>query len=141
MSDKAIKRGINVISAKVEKLPITDESYQLALMVTVDCFLEDIEKAFKEAWRIISKDGYFIIAFIDRETPLGKMYDQMKSSDALYAYATFHSAEEITNLLEDAGFVILDHKQTVFTLDNKLQEIKDGVGEGVFAVIKGQKRK
>jgi len=141
MSEKAIKRGINVISAKAEKLPITNESYQLVLMVTVDCFLEDIEKAFKEVWRIISKNGYFIIAFIDRKTPLGEIYDQMKSLDELYAHAKFHSAEEITNLLKDAGFVILEKKQTVFTLDNKLQEIKDGVGEGVFVVIKGQKRK
>lgn len=141
MSDKAIKRGINVITAKAEDLPIANETYELALMVTVDCFLEDIEKAFKEVWRIISKNGYFIIAFIDRKTPLGEIYDQMKASDEFYTQAKFHSAEEITHLIETVGFVILDQKQTVFTLDNKHQEIKDGVGEGVFAVIKAKKIK
>ncbi|MHB1377026.1 MAG: class I SAM-dependent methyltransferase [Candidatus Humimicrobiaceae bacterium] len=67
MGAKAAKKGIYVINAFAEELPIADESYQFALMVTVDCFLEDISKALKEVWRILVKDGYFIIAFIDKK--------------------------------------------------------------------------
>jgi len=65
MRSKAIERGIDVISAFAEEIPIADETYHFALMVTVDCFLEDVLQAFKEVWRILSKDGYFIIAFIN----------------------------------------------------------------------------
>ncbi|MHB1348051.1 MAG: class I SAM-dependent methyltransferase [Candidatus Humimicrobiaceae bacterium] len=139
MGAKAAKKGIHVINAFAEELPIEDESYQFALMVTVDCFLEDVAKAFKEIWRILVKDGYFIIAFIDKTTSLGIIYEQHKHSDSFYKYANFHSSEEIIILLKKAGFEILEKKQTIFTLENKVQEIKDGVGEGVFAVIKAKK--
>ena len=140
MREKAIERGIDVIGAFAEKLPMADETYQFALMVTVDCYLADVVQAFKEVWRILSKDGYFIIAFLDRETALGTVYDQKKHSSQSYKYANFHSAEEIENYLEMTGFAVQEKKQTVFSLDNKPQEIKDGVGEGLFAVIKAKKQ-
>lgn len=140
MGEKAAEKGIEVISGFAEKLPIADEAYNFALMVTVDCFLKDVMKAFRETWRILCKGGYFIIAFLDRETPLGKIYEQKKNSSHSYQHATFHSAEEIAKYLEMTGFVVQDKKQTIYTLDNKPQEIKDGVGEGVFAVIKAKKQ-
>jgi hypothetical protein len=37
------------------------------------------------------------------------------------------------------NFVIILKNQTIFMLDNKPQEIKDGTGEGVFAVLKNKK--
>ena len=52
---------------------------------------------------------------------------------------TIKSAEEIEKYLEMAGFLVQEKRQTIYTLDNELQEIKDGVGEGVFAVIKAKK--
>jgi SAM-dependent methyltransferase len=139
MRSKALERGIDVISAFAEKIPIADETYHFALMVTVDCFLEDVLQAFKEVWRILSKDGFFIIAFIDRETPLGAIYNQNKQFDNFYKYANFHSAEEIIKLLERTGFEIQEKKQTIYTLENIMQEVKDNVGNGVFAVIKAKK--
>lgn len=65
-------------------LPIANETYHFALMVTVDCFLNDIMQAFKEVWRILSEDGYFII----------------KHSGNFYKHTTFHSAEEIEKYLD-----------------------------------------
>ncbi|MEN3005434.1 class I SAM-dependent methyltransferase [Dehalobacterium formicoaceticum] len=139
MRSKALERGIDVISAFAEEIPIADETYHFALMVTVDCFLEDVLQAFKEVWRILSKDGFFIIAFIDRETPLGMIYNQNKQYDNFYKYANFHSSEEIIKLLERIGFEIQEKKQTIYTLENIIQEVKDNVGNGVFAVIKAKK--
>jgi ubiquinone/menaquinone biosynthesis C-methylase UbiE len=140
MGKKAIKKGIEVINSFAEKLPIADETYDFALMVTVDCFLEDVMKAFRETWRIICKGGYLIIAFLDRETPAGKIYERKKNLSRFYQNANFHSAEEIEKYLEMTGFTVQEKKQTIYTLDNIPQEIKDGVGEGVFAVIKAKKR-
>lgn len=139
MREKAIAKGIEVIDAFAENLPIEDTAYDFALMITVDCFLDDIDKAFKEVFRILSNGGCFIIAFIDRETPLGVLYNQNKHSDNFYKNAQFNSSKEIENFLESSGFVVEEQLQTVFSLENKPQEIKAGSGEGVFAVIKAKK--
>jgi SAM-dependent methyltransferase len=139
MREKAVKKGIQVINASVEKIPIMDETYDFALMVTVDCFLDDVLIAFRETNRILHRGGYFIIAFLDRETPLGKIYEQKKNDSHSYKNAHFHSAKEIEKYLGVTGFTVQEKKQTIYTLYNKPQEIKDGVGEGVFAVIKAKK--
>lgn len=139
MAARAIEKGIDVVNAYAEKLPVPDETYDFVLMVTVDCFLDDVMKAFRETWRILLDGGYFVIAFLDKETPLGKIYDQKKTLSNSYRHATFHSAEEIEKYLDMAGFLVQEKKQTIYTLDNELQGIKDGVGEGVFAVIKAKK--
>ena len=139
MRKVAEKRGINTIEGYAEDMPIDDGVYSNALMVTVDCFLDDVEKSFREVYRILSFDGVFVIAFIDRETPLGRLYDKGKKDDDFYSSAEFHSSDEITTLLMKTGFEIIDRRQTVFDMENKLQEVKRGNGEGVFAVIKARK--
>ena len=108
-------------------------------MITVDCFLDDILQAYKEAWRVLSKESFFIVAFIDRDTPLGKIYEQKKQRSLFYKQAQFHSAQEIKHYLDLAGFEIVEERQTIFSLENKPQEIKFGTGKGLFGVIKAKK--
>ena len=139
MAAEAIRKGIKVIKASAEALPLADRAYQFALMVTVDCFLADTIKAFSEVWRILVCKGTFIIAFLDKATPLGKRYEENKHLHRSYQNANFHTAKEIEHLLIEAGFAIQERKQTIFSLENNEQEIKDGVGEGLFAVIKAEK--
>lgn len=139
MGLKATAKGIEVTQGVAEALPIAEQSYQFALMVTVDCFLQDIAQAFREVWRILSDDGCFIIAFIDRDTPLGVIYEQSKHSDDIYRHANFHSAAEMAAFLRDTGFEVQEKRQTVYTFENIYHEVRDGSGEGVFAVIKAKK--
>lgn len=140
MAIEALKKGIDVKKGVAEKLPVDDESYQFALMVTDDCFVDDVSKAFSEARRILVDNGALIVAFLDKATPLGKIYEKNKHLHKSYKDADFHSANEIVKLLEAAGFKITDSRQTVFSLENKSQEIRDGTGEGLFAVIKAKKQ-
>ncbi|MCR6545988.1 class I SAM-dependent methyltransferase [Dehalobacterium formicoaceticum] len=139
MAAKAAKKGVNVIHGKAEKIHVDDGSYQFVLMVTVDCFLEDVLQAFSEVHRILVKGGVFIIAFLDKATPLGQLYENNKHLHKSYKNANFHSSEEMTELLNNAGFEILERKQTIYTLENKYQESKAGFGEGIFAVIKAMR--
>ncbi|MHB1377025.1 MAG: hypothetical protein ACYCXB_06310 [Candidatus Humimicrobiaceae bacterium] len=67
------------------------------------------------------------------------IYEQHKHFDNFYKYANFRSSEEIIILLEKAGFEVQEKKQTIYTLENKVQKIRNGVGEGAFAVIKAKK--
>jgi len=140
MRNKAIERGINTINAYAENLPIPDNMYDFVLMVTVDCFFTDILQSFKEAYRILTEEGFLIVAFIDKNTPLGQIYEEKKASNVFYKNARFHSATEMEELLRIAHFEIVDRRQTVFNLDNKIQEIKPDVGEGVFAIAKAMKK-
>lgn len=104
MGSWAERRGIRFIQGEAEALPLPDAAYDLALMATVDCFLTDPEAAFREVHRVLQPGGQFVIAFLDRETELGAQYEQFKMEDPIYRHATFHSAAEITALLERTGF-------------------------------------
>ncbi len=139
MAEKALSRGIHVLKGTAENLPLEDASFDLALMVTVDCFLEDVPKAFQECYRILQKTGVFIIAFLDKATPLGEQYEKNKHLHKSYRHANFHTAEEIIEMLSEAGFTVRQKKQTIFSLDNQHQEVEDGLGQGVFAVIRATK--
>ena len=140
MRKKAQARGIRVIDAFAEKLPIAGAVYDVALMVTVDCFLNDVPQAYRETRRILKDEGVLIVAFLDRASPLGEVYERNKMSSPFYANANCHSAQEVRSALESAGFEVCDMRQTVFSLENKEQEVKQGTGEGVFAVLKAKKK-
>lgn len=136
----AEERGVRIIKSVAESMPMADESYGAALMITVDCFLADVKRAFAEVNRILVPGGWFTIAFLDRETPLGQVYQANKESDDLYRYATFHSAQEIREYLFAAGFEVEDACQTVFSFENCVQEVLPGTGKGVFAVMRARKK-
>ncbi|WP_457569242.1 class I SAM-dependent methyltransferase, partial [Desulfurobacterium sp.] len=94
MAEVARKRGIEVLKGVAEALPVPDESYDFALMVTTVCFVDDVLKSFKEAFRILRKGGVFIVGFVDKNSPLGKRYQEKKDKSRFYKEATFYSTEE-----------------------------------------------
>lgn len=139
MARFAIGRGITVKKACADNLPYADGEAEGLLMITVDCFIEDILPSFREAYRVLKNGGSMVVAFIDAATPLGKQYEEFKETSVYYKGAHFRSFERMKSLLEEAGFEYVCSKQTVFTLDNVPQQIQNGHGEGVFAVIKVKK--
>ena len=139
MAEFAAARGIAVRKGAAEALPYADGSVEGLVSITVDCFLSDIRLAYAEAYRVLKTGGSFVVAFLDAATPLGKQYEAFKENSDYYRGATFHTAAEIRALLEGAGFVCVEARQTVFTLDNVPQTVKNGHGEGVFAVIQAKK--
>lgn len=139
MAQMAIARGITVINAKVEKLPFHSLSFDYAVMITTDCFLNNISKAFTEVHRIIKKNGFFIVAMIDKDSELGKQYEAKKTTSVWYKDAHFHSVHEITDQLQQAGFTNLEYWQTLFTNEEELTDTLPGFGKGGFVVIRSQK--
>ena len=114
----ARKKGIRVYHGVAENPPVEEAAYQYALMVTVDCFLSDLPRAFSEVWRILNDGGIFVIAVLDRATPLGEEYEKNKHKYKSYRDASFHSAEEIIRCLEEVGFTVTGKQQTVYSLEN-----------------------
>ncbi len=139
MAEIARSRGIDIHLASAEEMPVEDEIFDYALMVTVDSFLTDVAQAFGEVYRILKKDGVFVIAFIDRATPLGEKYEAKKATSDYYRNARFYTAAEIEEFLHRAGFAVTMKRQTIFSFDNAIQEHKNGTGQGVFAVLRAEK--
>lgn len=139
MAQMAIARGITVIRGKAEELPFHNLSFDYAVMITTVCFLDDIPKAFAEAHRIIKKNGYFIVAIIDKESELGREYEAKKATNPWYKDARFHSTAEITGLMEQAGFTSFEYWQTLSSDKEELNEPIPGWGKGSFVVIRSQK--
>jgi ubiquinone/menaquinone biosynthesis C-methylase UbiE len=141
MREKAKTRKINAVDAIAEDLPYPESSIDFALMVTTVCFLDDIYKSFYEVNRILSTNGYFIIGFVDKTSPLGKIYLEHKDNSIFYKNATFYSTKELLGILKTTGFEIKNIYQTVFgNLDEikNVQEVKPDYGEGSFVVIKAK---
>ena len=140
MAQLAEERGITVYRAVAEHLPLKNESFDFALMVTTVCFLSDIPKAFSETHRILKPQGEIILAIIDKNSVLGKKYEKEKSSNKFYQDAHFHSTEEIVVLLKEAGFNSFSYWQTLTkTASDEAEQPQEGCGKGSFVVIKANK--
>lgn len=143
MREHSIKLGLKVYPGTAEKLPLENQSYDFALMVTTICFVDDINKSFKEAYRILKPGGNFIIGLVDKDSPLGKIYEEIKEQNQFYKFATFYSTEEIIQLLQQNKFENIQTIQTVFGNMEEikhLQNFKEGYKEGSFVVINAVKK-
>ncbi len=140
MAKLAQKRGIEVQRGIAEKLPFYKNLFDFVLMVTTICFVDDILKSFKEAYRVLKKEGFILVGFIDKNSALGKRYQSKKNKSKFYSNASFYSTEEVLYFLKKANFSDFLIKQTVFTDGGcKIDQIKDGYGQGSFVVIKAIK--
>jgi len=138
----AQQRGIEVIDAIAEELPFKDSQFELALMVTSICFVDNLNLAFREVYRILKPGGYLIIGFVDRDSSLGKLYQQHKENSLFYKIATFYSTKEVIYNLSKVGFKEFDFRQTIFHGLNEIKDVepaKEDYGEGSFVVIRARK--
>ena len=138
----ARSRRIRVFNAVAEKLPFPEGRFNFALMVTTICFVDDIEKSFREARRVLSNHGSFIIGFVDRDSTLGRNYEQRKEQNLFYRDATFYGCAEVISLLQRSGFEPPQVIQTVFGRLEEIHNVQDfraAHGEGGFVVIRAAK--
>lgn len=135
----AESRGIRVFDGVAESLPFPDARFDFALMVTTICFVDDLVKSFQEARRVLRSEGVFVIGFVDKDSPLGLVYQQRKVQNLFYREATFYGASEVISILRRSGF---EQPQIIQTVFGKLEEIRfvqdfnDGYGQGGFVVMR-----
>jgi SAM-dependent methyltransferase len=142
MREIARHRGIEVLAGVAENLPFGDDKFDLVLMVTTVCFLDDIHKAFREAYRVLANGSFFITGIVDRNSLIGQKYLKHQNESVFYKIATFFSVDEVVKIMRQAGFTDFIFRQTIFrSLSgvNENEPVKPGYGEGSFVAIRGRK--
>jgi SAM-dependent methyltransferase len=138
MALKAKRQGIDVYPGVAEELPFSDGKFDFALMVTTVCFVDDVIKSFREAFRILKPNGCIIVGFVDKESDLGRQYLEKKEKSRFYKDAVFFSASQVLSYLKAAGFGMTETRQTLISGKSPRIVLK-GFGQGAFVVIKGVK--
>jgi len=142
MAEIARKRGIEVVEGFAENLPVENESFDFALLVTVICFVKDVEKTFSEVRRILRRGGYIILGFIDGGSELGKKYMERRKDNVFYRVARLYTTEEILKILTKHKFGEFKILQTIFSEPENMMEedeVKEGYGKGMFVALRGKK--
>jgi SAM-dependent methyltransferase len=140
MAGLARRRGLRVLEATAEALPFADGEFDFALMVTVICFLDDVEQALREVNRILKPGGILIIGFIDRESALGREYSRKKGQSKFYRDAVFYSVHDVESMLSLSGFSDFAYRQTLFADPVHRTNVVEGHGEGGFVAVRACKR-
>jgi SAM-dependent methyltransferase len=139
MLQVARRRRIRVCQAIGERMPFRDQQFDLVLLVTVICFVDDVPTLFRELRRVLKSGGRLIIGFINRDSELGRMYEQRKEASMFYRDARFYSVEEVAGWVKEAGFGSLRFCQTLFSDPSEVSiknlEVLDGSSDGAFVVL------
>jgi SAM-dependent methyltransferase len=139
MAERAASGGVRVARGVAEALPFADRSFDFVLMVTTICFVDDLERSFREAFRVVRPGGFIVVGFVDRDSALGRRYLERKEKSKFYRQAEFFSAAEVLAALRAAGFREFAVLQTLLEPE-MAAGIESGHGRGAFVVIKGKKR-
>ena len=143
MRAMAAARGIEVFDALAENLPYEDMRFDFVLISCCVSYFNNLHAAFKEALRVLKKNGVLVIGFIDRERPIGQYYELHKPESTFYQQAKFYSVDKIIFELTNAGFKHFDFCQTLFKPLDEIKEFepsKPGYGEGSFVVVQARKK-
>lgn len=139
----AKKRGVEVVQALGEFLPIKTGCLDYMLLVFTICFLRNPRSSLREARRALRYGGGLIVGFVPRDSEWGKLYLKRKAEGhRLYKYANFYTIEEVEEMLEKDGFKILKYSATLSqdpsTL-RKFEEPSSDTDERGFICIKARK--
>jgi len=130
MAKIAKKRGIDVYEGIAECIPFNDESFDYVLMTTTLCFLNEPIKGLKEIKRILKPNGTVIIGIIDKNSPMGNLYESKKEKSKFYKNAKFYSLDEVLTWLNELKYKDIQYSRV------KLNENDD---KGSFVVICAKK--
>jgi SAM-dependent methyltransferase len=139
MLQVARRRGLRVCQAVGEQMPFHDRQFDLILLVTVICFVDDVPTLFRELRRVLKTDGQLIIGFINRDSERGRSYESRKEASMFYREARFYSVAEVADWVKEAGFGSLRFCETLFDGPTEFSarglEVREGYSNGAFVVL------
>jgi SAM-dependent methyltransferase len=139
MATMARQRGIDVLICKAESIPHPDESFDFAIMVAVDPFVDDIERVYREIFRILKPGSKLVVGTLHRDGAKAQNYMRMTDNE-VYLNACFHTVPETIHQLEISGFSGFQTCQTLFAMHPEIIEKPlPGYDRGSFVAIEAIK--
>ena len=135
----ARRRGVKTLLGEGENLPFRDAVFANVLLINTLCSVKDPEKVIKEAGRVMRKGGKIVIGMIEKNSFLGRHYQEKNSK--FYNKAKFFSVEEVANFLKRVGCNTFSFFQTIFHLPEEIHSVEKpmkGYDKGGFIVICAQ---
>ncbi len=135
-------RGIRTVLAKGERIPFKDKAFDFLLLIVTLCYVNKPYLIITEARRVLKDRGKIIIGIIDKQSFLGKIYQDKKEESRFYRESLFYSPEEVIELLKGYNFNEFTTFQTVSLSPGQIKGIEqpqEGYGKGGFVVMSAEK--
>ncbi len=143
MRVRAGRRGIEAVDGTAEALPFDSGRFDAVLMVTVVCFVHDLDGALAESRRVLKPGGRLVLGFVDGESPLGRLYRARRNESRFYRDAVFRTVPEVSDALERTGFWLPRVAQTLFEPPDSMRALDrpiPGYGKGSFVALSAGKK-
>jgi ubiquinone/menaquinone biosynthesis C-methylase UbiE len=98
-------RGVEVVIGEGEHLPYCEHSFDVVLMMTVICFLEDPSWVFRDVCRVLVPGGTLVVGFIEKDGEIAMQYRQEKTKGRFLQFARFRTVDEVSRYFYKAGFI------------------------------------
>ncbi|MCY0860041.1 MAG: class I SAM-dependent methyltransferase [Sulfolobaceae archaeon] len=162
MGEIAKKRGLDVKRGYAESLPYPDNTFDTVLINGVLHYVKDQQKSVNEAYRVLKKNGWVIIAQIPAESSYGLLYELAKilgtwdhpylkkiapkdpyPIDFVKSGNWEISLDDIVTWMKNAGFKNIEFAQTLMRhpkySNNEIEDAIEGFDRGDYVAIKGEK--
>jgi len=143
MRARARGRGIEALEGTAEALPFESGRFDAVLMVTVVCFVQDLDAVLAESRRVLKDAGRLILGFVDGDSPLGRLYRDRRDESRFYRDAVFRTVPEVSDALVRGGFWTPRIAQTLFGPLEAMRAADrplPGCGKGSFVVLSASKK-
>ncbi|MEA3468783.1 MAG: class I SAM-dependent methyltransferase [Thermodesulfobacteriota bacterium] len=135
----ARSRDIAVCQAIGEALPFRNNSVARVSLFFTLCFVQNPVQIFRESYRVLQDEAYFILGFVPATSEWGKNLQQKKENNhPFYEHARFFTVQEVETLLKDRDFAISNSVSTLYQAPGEVTRIESpqsGMDENAGFVV------